>query len=425
MIFFMKFIPFLILFLATSAHATKRKLDPLTFGKVTLAEERMMIDLKSLEIVNEGKFSLGTRFIPGTLQWIRMDEVLLIPRALLQITVKEPLPLNFYFEYENQHFIPLYDPTSGLYQTQIFISLFESLPVSLYEDGKKVNSLRIIPKKDTSKVKHLIDYSCAPYDVEVEGAEDDFLSVGCKIQRTGSFGEEKPYLEVYITSALYRLKDNSPPPYVVPFYKNGSGSIAVINHLQKEGRITVKARVPEKLPRLRFAAGLGPYNLESKSSGDKITQIAPTVMLYGNLTLNEKSSLRGFDSYSKNTSTFHNWGLYLAWDLASFCDQRCLFTSLLGVQGIDYQHNSSMHYAHEIIYPQGFEFEYRHAFGEPNAKLVYGMFASLSQGYDYENIWLRYGKKVFWEINYIEWGQDRNRATMYGLSVGFPLMSFF
>ena len=43
---------------------------------------------------------------------------------------------------------------------------------------------------------------------------------------------------------------------------------------------------------------------------------------------------------------------------------------------------------------------------------------------EYRNVWVRWGKNYFWELNLIEWGQDDFKASMWGLSVGFPFKGF-
>ena len=190
--------------------------------------------------------------------------------------------------------------------------------------------------------------------------------------------------------------------------------------------INVRATLPKKLSRLKIAAGLGPYGLETKDQDtSKDYQVIPTVMLYGNFYLNQSSSLRFFDSFSKSKTTFHNWGVYFAWDLAEFCDQRCLITSLVGAQGVHYQYSSQKDFQSEVIYPQGFEFIYKHPFGKENYRFSYGMFSRLSGLYDYQNIWIRYGKKSFWKLNFIEWQSQSRKASLFGVSFGFPLGSFF
>ncbi len=420
----MKIFFYILLFLPYLAFAQRQKVDPISFGVVTLAEDRMPIDLNSFRIKSEGEIEIFGKMIKDSLQWVRLDKSLLVPRALLEVSFKKDQLHRYSWEYARQKIIPLFDEKSGLYKAHIFVSLFESLPLELYEDNKIVNTVRILPQ--SSQRSNLIDYTCAPYFVEIEGIKNDYLSVGCKIQRTGKFGDEKPYLEVLLTSASYRLKDQSEPPYLIVFHETGESKISLVDYLGNEEVITIRAKLPKKLPRLRLAAGLGPYTLDnSEKFGNAKSEIAPTVMLYGNFSLNDSSSLRFFDSYSKNIATFHNWGAYFAWDLAEFCDQRCLLTSLIGAQGVDYQYNTNFKSTSEKIFPQGFEFVYKHPFGNLNYKFSYGMFASFSGLYDYQNIWVRYGKNYFWELNYIEWQRDKKEASMFGLSIGFPIASFF
>jgi hypothetical protein len=418
----------LLLFFISSAWASERvKVDPFSFGNVRLGEERLLLKTKLFDIKVTGELNVEASLVEHSFQWVRLDEVLLVPRALLKISIATENPENYSLIYGGQTFIPLYDASSKKIHTSLFISLFEALPLQIKKGNELLGSVRVAPKSQEVKSKRqLIDYSCAPYHLDLKGLESDYVSVGCKIQRTGKFGEESPYLEVIFTTASHRLRDESDPPYRVVFNQSGEAISSMITDEGREENFTIAAKLPAHLPRLKIAMGLGPYSLNAKSSGEDKTKIAPTVMLYGNLSLNDVSSLRFFDSYSKNEATvFHNWGTYFAWDLARFCDQRCQLTSLIGLQGVDYRFNSSERNHSDLIYPQGFEFVYSHPFGLLNYKLSYGMFASLSGLYDYQNAWLRFGKKVFWEINYIDWKKNDQSASMYGLSVGFPLVSFF
>ena len=417
----------LFLFLLTFSSlifAQRQKIDPISFGVVRLAEDRLPINVKAFKIIKSGKMDVKARMIKDSIQWVRYDHVLLLPRVLIHVVFKSEEQANYVWEYNHQKIIPLYNPQSKIYHAKIFISLFEALPLTLFYGKNEVSKIRIFPSE--TKVSKLIDYSCAPYSLYITGLESDYLSVGCKIQRTGKFGKEEPYLEVIFTSASYRLKDDSDPPYIVAFSKTGEARIKLENIEGKEEEIRISAKLPERLPRLKLAIGLGPYTLHTNnSSGKSINQIAPTAMLYGNFSLNESNSLRFFDSYSKNISLFHNWGVYYAWDLANFCDERCLLTSLIGVQGLDFKYNSNDSGVSEAIYPQGFEFIYKHPFGNLNYKFSYGMFASLSGPYSYNNMWIRYGKSYFWELNYIDWKKENRDASMWGISVGFPVTSFF
>ena len=274
----MKLITLLCLLLCIEAHAQRKKIDPISFGGVELAEERMPIDLEAFRIESEGSYKVAGVMIHDSLQWVRLDRSLLLPRALLEVSFAASPTHRYSWNYANQKIIPLFDQALGRYTARIFVSLFESLPLELMEDAKVVSVVRILPSPQLRAL--LIDYSCAPYSVELSGIDNDFISVGCQIQRTGPFGQESPYLEVLLTSAAYRMKDQSGQPYMVAFHESGAANISLVNYRGEEKVVKISARVPEKLPRLRLAAGLGPYRLETKNkNGDKGLHIAPTVML--------------------------------------------------------------------------------------------------------------------------------------------------
>ena len=78
-----------------------------------------------------------------------------------------------------------------------------------------------------------------------------------------------------------------------------------------------------------------------------------------------------------------------------------------------------------MTFKQGFEAVYYHPFGLENYIFVYGMFISTSSEEGYNNIWIRFGKKIFWELNYIDWDYRGQYSSMWGLSVGIPLAQFF
>ena len=57
--------------------------------------------------------------------------------------------------------------------------------------------------------------------------------------------------------------------------------------------------------------------------------------------------------------------------------------------------------------------------------MTYGKFLSTDTDEQYDNIWLRWGRNYFWELNYIKWGRDNQEVKTYGLSIGFPIGNLF
>jgi hypothetical protein len=209
------------------AHAQRQKIDPISFGPVNFGEDRIPIELTSFKVIQNGQYEIKAMMVPNSIQWIRLDQTVLIPRALMEISFLGKNHFKYTWEYANQRITPMYNESDQRFRAQIFISLFESFPLELYEDEKVVQTIRLKPAP--KKYSHLIDYSCAPYSVEVEGMRRDYLSLGCRIQKVGKFGDERPYLEILFTSASYRLKDNSEPPYLAIFHQSGQTKFTLVD----------------------------------------------------------------------------------------------------------------------------------------------------------------------------------------------------
>ena len=200
----------------------------------------------------------------------------------------------------------------------------------------------------------------------------------------------------------------------------------VFNAVGEKSDVIIKAKLPKNIHRLKTALGLGPYLFEAN---DRLSyqneKVAPAWMLYGNYELLNTTSIRFFNATVKNEALFNNGGVYFAYELANVFDGRFQLVPLLGFQLLSFDYNKSTATRHKIIYPQGFEAVYKHAFGLANWHLVYGMFISSSDEEPYKNLWLRFGKKWFGEVNYIEWQAGVYKVKTYGLSVGIPFLSFF
>ena len=159
-----------------------------------------------------------------------------------------------------------------------------------------------------------------------------------------------------------------------------------------------------------------------KSRNDRI---APAVMFYGRYDLIKTTCLRFFNATVASGSVFNNGGIYFAYELADAFDGRLELVPLLGAQILSFDYDDENDAYHKAIYPQGAEIVWNNAFGIENYNVVYGMFLSTSSQNDYQNLWVRWGKGYFWELNYINWAQDGFRAKMWGLSIGLPMFQAF
>ena len=99
-------------------------------------------------------------------------------------------------------------------------------------------------------------------------------------------------------------------------------------------------------------------------------------------------------------SFFNNAGFYFAYNMGSAYDGMVNLTPLLGLQAINIRNSDADLTFNDVIAPQGFELSWNHALGKKNFLVVFGTFLSPGNTVDYKNFWIRWGKGMFWELNY-------------------------
>lgn len=435
---------FWLIYSATALAANNSARD-ISFGRVEIGESRIDLQANDFQIQFDlkkefqKKLKIQVRLINKSFQWIRTEEVLLTPRARVEVIIEGDAQ-NYHLSYEQQSLI-MQQSQKGAH-TEFYVSLFNHSPIQVYHQGQYVGDISFIAKnkntykgsKDANRNNHLIDYSCSRKNIQIKGLDGELLSLGCRTHRIGKFGSERPMMEILWSSANYRLLDGSRPPYIAVFLDNYPIRLKVQNRKGEVKEIEISARLPKRLHRLNTAYGFGPYAFHTsftenpENEDDKLEykeDIAPALMLYFNFKLSAMNSIRGFDAAVWKRSTFNNAGVYFASDVASILDGKLTITTLLGMQHLYFQFDKEYETISEPIFPQGIEFLYKHAFGIENYIVSGGAFISPSETIDYQNIWIRWGKNYFWELNYIYWGKDQFDAGMYGLSIGLPFKGFF
>lgn len=408
--------------------------ENISFGKVQLGENRMRLVPKFFEIKIEKiqDISIKAFLVKKSFQWVRVRDVLLIPRGRISLYI---------LGHESQFSVDYLDRSlhfqnkKAYAHSSFYVSLFNDQKINIYKKGKLAARISIKANNIAKKYKtHLIDYSCSRNDVKFKNLGGEFLSAGCRTQRIGVFGKEKPMLEVLWSSSNWRLLDGTKPPYIAVFLDNRPVKVKVKNHKNEIREIEIHAKVPKRLHRINTAIGFGPYAFDTSYQSDledsdtreeKSEATAPALMLYYNYKINEEVSLRGFDAFVFKESKFNNFGAYFANDVGSAFDKKLTITTLIGMQHLYFSFDEDTKEISEHIFPQGIEAVYRNAFGIKNYVIGGGFFLSPSENIDYQNIWIRWGKGFFWEVNYIYWGKEEFSAKMWGLSIGLPLKGFF
>lgn len=408
--------------------------EKITYGKVKIGENRMSLKRKyfDIDINYQQQLSLKTFLVKNSFEWIRVKDILLLPRGRFSLYV---LGHQSHYTVEYLGRTLNFQKKKAYAHTTFHVSLFNDSPIKIYKKGKLAAIIKIKSKTLAKKYKpHLIDYSCSRNNVKFKSLKGDFVSAGCRTQRIGSFGKEKPMLEVLWSSSKWRLLDGTKPPYIAVFLRNEPVKVKVINDKKEIREITIHASVPKRLHRINTAIGFGPYVFETTyqsdlQDDDTLEELnapsAPAIMLYYNYKINDEVSLRGFDAYVAKESQFNNFGAYFANDIGFAFDKKLTITTLIGMQHLYFSFDENTKVISEPIFPQGIEAVYRNAFGIKNYLIGGGFFVSPSETIDYQNIWIRWGKGYFWEVNYIFWGKEEFSAKMWGLSIGLPLIGLF
>jgi hypothetical protein len=394
-----------------------------SIAKFSIGETRIKLDQNDFEIKHNSS-KVQVQFVSESVQWIRNESNLLIPRSLMAVGVQNDAP-NIYLTYFGKKIIPV--RRSNYFYTELYVDLFNPGEVKVFQGSKLLDSIFVESiSTNNAKSKQLIDYSCAPYQLKIEGIDSEYLSIGCKMGRVGNLFNEYPRLEVTFSSTNLKTLANDRPPLTFYLKDNTPIEFQVLDSKNKIQTIKISATLPKKLTRLKTALGFGPYIYESRDTNALAkNEFAPSVMIYGKLELTETSSLKAFDALLYSKSLFNNSGMYFSYDLAELFDGRILIDTLLGFQGLNYRYKKGSPTEFRLIYPQGFEVVYKHAFGIQNKHLTYGMFLSTNTSEPYTNSWIRWGGKLFFEINYINWEHLDKKITMSGLSIGFPFLEAF
>ncbi len=395
---------------------------PVNLSKTTIGESRVNVDLKNFTISTHHS-DIRARFIPETLQFERNADNLLTPKVLVGIAINIAKDISIIHNKE------IYIPTNkltGVY-SEIWVDLFNPHEINIYKEKQVIDIIKIESLTNESVTKtQLIDYSCSPYQLKLTGMENEYVSVGCQLVKIGKMGHETPRLEVSFSTTNYRLKNASLPPYKIILENNEPANFTLINSKNENREVKISASLPKRLHRLKTAIGFGPYIYDSHFENYSIKKdYAPSLMLYGKFDISETSSFKFFDAALIGKSFFNNAGLYFSYDLAEAFDGRVLFSTLLGFQGLNFKAQKENTTKSRFIYPQGFEVMFKHPFNRENEYITYGMFLSTDSSEDYTNAWLRWGKKYFYELNYIRWKHLETDISMWGISIGIPLFQAF
>lgn len=370
-----------------------------------------------IEWTGEKTVPLFISISQNSLTWKSLDDGNKLPQLILSLNIDQNYKV--YFKYQGKTFIPETKSNSHIYITT---DIFSPDLVEIVLNGKVIGNIKVSPNLEYFRKKYVyIDHSCLPFNLSINDSVDLYTSIACHFYP--NFKREG-VLDVSYLPSISRLQDKSPVPYHTQITTNGTSRLDLF-HKNQAHQVKIKASVPLFVPKLKTALGYGPYYFKTTDGNTSSEDhLAATYMLYAKYDLSPSTSIRAFDALINTGAVFNNFGGYFAYELGSSYDRRFTLVPLLGFQSVSFRPDKESKMLNQMIFPQGGELVYKHAFGMKNHHLIYGMFLSASSTVSYKNIWVRFGKRIFWELNWINWNFENNDARMWGLSVGLPFLSF-
>lgn len=385
--------------------------------------------------------------IPGSVQWVRISQFMVIPRARLRIRYEGwdgARARVAGFEEAAAQAGP------GQIQTlevPVALMAMESASVTLtLRKGRETRAhalsmgLRPRPGSPADRLPGRVfaDSSCSPYSPQFRGAEtlpkEQWVHIGCRMVRTRAADGEVPTLEVYLhwEGAVGPVSSQGTPvePLVDGLWVLRLGPDHSVISLKSAGgqELELKFFLPKRLSYASLGFGIGPYGYRFDDSRGSLDKLAPIATIYGSFFLTEGSRMVFFDAFAPGSRWFNDMGFYFNNESSRALDDRLSFNLLLGFHVIGFKSASSV--AYRLGVPQGFEMIFRDVLRPRWNTGIGGFFYPPIAGKSYYNAWVRYGtSSIFAELNYIAWSEvgvesERVYSRSLGISIGGPIFLF-
>ena len=407
----------------------------IAFEQDVVTDTQLSLNLSDFKFQSSSN-EFAVEILPETIKWRRNADQHLNPFVKIVIKNSSKIP-GQKLKINDQTFNP--SVFEGYYLYTLDFNLFDLTPIEIVTTENKKEKrlaefiLKIQNRKANARPNGILhDYSCAPYNLKILNMTKEanyFITTRCQVESFGEWGKELSLLTVSLQSPELIFAGSK--TLQLKLKNNEQADVTALSTDGRELSFNLQAQVPQRFQRMKIALGFGPYVYQTKNSalptGLQLSEQKTTAsyMLYGRYDLTQLSSIKFFDALVATETVFNNFGVYFSYDLASALDQRLIINALLGVQGIHYRFPDESIIDFTSTAPQGFEMIYKHPFGMKNYNFTYGGFFSTQSDKPYINTWVRVGKGMFWELNYINWEYNKKSISMYGLSVGIPFMQFF
>lgn len=377
----------------------------------------------------------------GSIQWARVNEVLALPRARLEIEVQ-----GFESGIVNYH-----DFTIPLGRIQGEERLHASLVVALVSGGKNPIELRLgrsgrelrgrlllqFRSKRMGASRVYRDPSCSKYSLEIESedkrilTDDQWIYVGCRVTVAGAHETRAPSLEIYVFwdhvgSSIEVGGMDTETSAISTWAMKVGPEPGFIHVASKKNRLKFTYLLPKQFHFGSLSLGIGPYGNYFDALGTSVSDTRPLVTLYGSYFISEGVRFVGFNATSLGAQGYNDLGFYLHNENFKVLDRRLSLNLLLGGHVIGFSAGGSSYFLFGI--PQGIEMIYTDFLVRGKNLSMGGFVYPKIDGKSYHNLWLRWGFRTFVEINFILWEEMIHGQSIFsrnlGVSLGFPLAQF-
>jgi hypothetical protein len=400
-----------------------------------------------IEWVGSAPEGLKLELLADTIQWVRIADVLALPRARLRVRLEHAEAARV----SNAGFSQaLVDAPDGALTAEIPVALMSGdrnrIEVAFKRGGRDVVAQARLqfkpgPKLQAQEDRVFYDPSCSRFGVRAEGTAQSskakgWAYVGCRIAEVQGAEHRTSSLEAWVywdgigqeilvggvptpstSASVWPLRLRADPGRVQLAVPGGPrGGV--------QDEMVLSYSTPERYYRGSVGVGIGPYWDRFYGNGESISTPALVVTLYGSYFITEGLRLVAFDATTLDSHLTTDFGVYLNTEYARFLDRRIVINLLLGVHAIGFISQGS--YRARFGAPQGAEAHIIDFLGK-GKNLSSGIFLYPPiNGRSYYNAWLRWGSpRFFWELNYISWDEILDgqafHSTSAGVCVGFPL----
>ena len=421
---------------ADFAHEVLADPTPMVFAPFTVKESDFSAEWQSDSTGSTGaSLGLEAELVSNSVQWVRVAQYLLAPRARIRITAPEgsspweSISVRGAGAVENSGAGSVLEFPAALAARES-----STLEVSVRRAGKVRKHRLYLAYR--GKPGAYVDPSCSAFIPELSGIEGlgagQWAYLGCRTVRTRQGLSDIPAVELFLhwvgAKGPIRINGMEADPSSPGVWVNRMGP----RHSRFEfsdasgSRFTASFYIPPKLSYASLGLGIGPYGFHYSDPGKTVSKIHPIATVYGSYFLTDSSRMVAFDAYAPGSSWFNDLGIYFSNESSRTLDDRLTVNIFLGFHVIGFRADSGV--AYRLGVPQGFEMTFKDAFVRRYNASLGGFFYPPIAGKSYYNAWVRYGKAgMFAELNYFAWSelgpaQEQVYSRSLGVCVGAPLI---